>query len=323
MKSYTLGERAVLMRFSAGLPGEQRKDPSLTSTVTSEHKLGAQAGKWLKTLYPPEALSAVKEIDNRARQYHDSVTLPFDIGIGILPAKLIKEYGDTMRQFKGERENVVESQFLKDPKRWVDWAITNHNGTFDCKLYPGCTPINRQNPAAVDVEAVLTGSEYVLDVEEFRTKMRKKFSFRSEPLPVPDSGQFCETVASLLGTDLESVDVRIRDAQKEAEAELIRRLIAPVKAMADKLAEQPKLKKDGSQAADIVFRDTLVTNIQDIAKVAGALNLSGDPAIDAFITEMQGLTNYAPDVLRKDKATRTEAQQKAADILKRLEGYSL
>lgn len=316
MQSYKLGERAVLMRFSAGLPGEQRKDVSLTSTVTSEHQLGAQAGKWLKTLYPPEALAPIKEIDNKARQYHDSVTLPFDIGIGILPAKLIAEYGDQMRQFKGERDNVIATHFLADPKRWVDWAIANHNGTFDPSLYPGCF----ENEPVV---AAGTGQKYGFDAEFFREKMQKKFTFRSEPLPVPDSGQFCETVASLLGTDLESVDLRIRDAQEEAQAELLRRMIEPVKAMAQKLGEQPKLKKDGTPAADIVFRDTLVGNIQDIAKVASALNLSGDPQVEQFVKEMDGLTRYAPDTLRKDKATRSEAQKKAEDLFKRLEGYAL
>jgi hypothetical protein len=288
----TLAERSVLMRLSIGLPGEARQDKSLTADVKSEHALGSGAGKWVKTLYPPEALEPIKKLDNEAREYHATVTLPYDAGIGILPAALIQEYSDKMRQFAGERAHLVESHFLAKYDQWVDWARVQHNGTFDASLYPGAEAL------------------------------REKFSFRAEPTPVPGSEQFSAAVASLLGTDVEGVNQRVAEATLDAQRELMRRLMEPVAAMAKKLAEEPKTKADGT-VKDITFRDSLVGNLKAIVDLAPKLNLTGDAQIDAFIVEIEPLTRYSPQVLRDDKGTRAEARQAAEALLQKLSGYQV
>lgn len=306
------------MQFSAGMPGTSRKDKRTTEEVKHDKSLGSESGKWIAALYPPEALEQISSKLGEAREYHYKVTLPFvsgdsessgegeektkrkTSGIGILPAALIQEYGETMRQFKGEIEALVESTFLADPQKWIDWAVKQHNGTFDPKNYPGCKRVF----GAID-----------FDPEEFRNKMRKKFYLRTEPLPVPDAQHFSDTVSALLGTDTESVNIRVQDAAIEAQRELLKRLIAPVEAMAKKLSEAPKGKQ-----SDIVFRDTLIGNVAEIVQIAPKLNLTGDSTIDGFIKEMEALTKYTPEDLREDKDKRSEAAQKAAEIAKRLSG---
>lgn len=295
---YKLAERAVLMRLSISLPGEARQDPGLSEDVKKEHALGSGSGKWIKNLYPPEALQKIKKLDNEARAYHLAVTLPFEAGIGILPAPLIPDYGDRMKQFAFRREALIESEFLKDPQKWINWAMTNHNGTFDASLYPGC-----------EQEA---GGAVAFDAEEFRRAMKEKFTFRNEPCPVPDAAHFENTVASLLGTDTESVNLRVADAMQEAQKELMKRLIAPVRAMAEKLGN-----------SDAIFRDTLVGNLKEIAALGPKLNLSGDPAVDAFCKEIAILGTADPEVLRTDKGTRNNTHERAADLLKRLSGYKI
>jgi len=310
----TLAERAVLMRFSAGLPGQHRGDKKTTSEVIASRSLGNNAGKWVKDLYPEHALKPLKQKLHEARAYHDSVTLPFGVkgddageesktpaiaGIGILPAALIMEYGDKMRVFRSEVESLLESGFLANPEQWIEWARGEHNGTFDPANYPGCSADS-------------------FDADAFRSVMRKKVYLRTEPLPVPDAEHFSAMVGSLLGTDVESVNIRVRDSAIEAARELMRRLIEPVLAMAAKLAEAPKEGKDCP-----IFRDTLVSNIQDIAKLAPALNLTGDAQIDAFTKEVEALTRYAPDTLRSDQFTRAEAARKADEIAKRMSSYKL
>lgn len=289
-----LGERAILMRLSIGLPGEARQDPKLSGQVKAEHSLGENAGKWVKAIYPTEALAPIKELDNEARAYHAEVTLPFDTGIGILPAGLIMEHRDKLKEFAGRREKIVQDHFLARYDEWVAWAEREHNGTFDPKLYPG------------------------------REAIAKKFYFRTEPLPVPDAEHFTGAVTQLLGVDTESVDIRVKDAGLEAQRELMRRLIEPVKAMADKLSEQPKVKKDGTVASDIVFRDTLVTNLRAIAALAPKLNLSGDAAIDGFCQEIACLANnVTPKDLRDNKDVRAIAAEQAKALFAKLDAYKL
>lgn len=300
----SLKERAVLMRFSAGLPGEQRQDTGITEDVKRDKNLGNRSGKWEKFLYPPEALQAIKAKQNEARQYHNAVTLPFDTGIGILPAALIKEYGDRMRQFKGEVENLVESTFLADPQKWIDWACKNHNGTFDPSNYPGCHK-------GVIARVGYTGDAWIVNRDEFCAAMRPKFYFRSEPLPVPDADHFCNTVASLLGTDLESVNLRVRDAALEAQRELMSRILKPVKHMATTLGkENPRIY------------DTLIGNVAEIVKLAPALNLADDPELAEVVKECQKLTEYNPEVLRGSPAIREDARATAQAMVDKLQGYA-
>lgn len=315
----TLGQNAVLMRLSAGVPGESRKDKRTTAEVQAERHIASDGGKWIKNLWPETALAAIKGKQTEARTYHERVTLPFGCkdgdegvdaisGMGILPAALLAEYGDTMRTFKGQLDKLVED-FLEDPRQWIDWAINAHNGTFDPKNYPGCS---------MDAAGVVQ-----FDADEFRRVMRKRFYLRSEPLPVPNASHFEDGIRQMLGVDAQSVDIRLADAETEARREVMRRMVEPVRAMAQKLVEAPKVGKDGKVKADIVFRDSLIGNIQAIAQLAPALNITGDPQIDAFCKELDALSRYTPDTLRDDKATRSEAAGKAEDLLKRLEGYKL
>jgi hypothetical protein len=262
------------------MPGEHRQDAEVTSDVKRDKHLGEHSGKWVKALYPAEALAPIKKIAGEAASYHAAVTLPFDRGTGILPAVLIMEYTDKMRNFKGQIDNLVETHFLAKRDDWIAWARTQHNGSFDLSLYP--------------------------EVAE----LRQKFYFRTEPIPVPDSAHFANTVASLLGTDTESVDARVADAAKEAQQELLRRMIDPVANMVKVLSsDKPR-----------IF-DTLVSNVDEICRLAPALNLAGDPAIDSFVADMKKLTQFKADDLRELPQVRKATAVKAEEIAKRLSGY--
>ena len=277
-----LSQKAVLMQLSLGMPGKARKDKDLTESVKSQHGMGENSGKWIKELYPDEALEPIEKLDNEIRSYFREVTLPFDAGIGILPAALIAECGDKMREFKGKRENLVETHFLARYSEWVAWARQAHNGTFDESLYPGADAL------------------------------RDKFKMALNPLPVPDVAHFESTVASLLGTDLESIEARVKSATDEAQKELYRRIMEPVAHMVKTLSkESPRIY------------NTLLGNIADICRLAPKLNLQGDPELDKLVAEVETLTRFSADTLRTDQATRDEARAKAEAVLSKLSGYNL
>ena len=276
-----LKSRAVLMRLSIGMPGRNRQDKQVTEEVKADKGLGSHAGRWVKELFPSEALEPIQKIDGEARSYHDKVTLPFDAGIGILPLGLVMEYGDKMREFLGRRQAVVQNHFLAKWDKWVEWARTQHNGTFDESLYD-------------------------------KAEAAEKFYFRTEPLPVPDSTHFEDSASQLLGVDAVSVDNRVASAAKEAQRELLKRMMDPVSHIVKTLSkEKPR-----------IF-DSLIGNVEEIAGLAPKLNLSGDPAIDEFSIELSKLARYSADGLRVSEGTRTEARKSAEALLKRLEGYKL
>ena len=277
-----LGKRAVLMRLTKGMPGEFRQDKTLTEQVKKEHNLGKKSGKWEKALFPPEALAPIKSLDAEADKYHNAVTLPFDKGTGILPAVLIEPYSQKMLEFKSRRKHLVDTHFLANYAKWIDWAVHEHNGTFDTSNYPP------------------------------RDQMGEKFYFRTEPVPVPDSTHFESNVTSLLGLDAESVNIRVEDATKEAQRVLLSRMIEPLTHMANKLKEdKPK-----------IF-ETMITNIAEIAELVPKLNLTDDPALNQFAADMERLAKTDTDLLRESKVERTQRQQEAEALMKRLSGYAL
>lgn len=316
MSSY-LQDRAVLMKFSGGLPGQRRKDKALTGKVIRSEGLGAESGKWIKDLYPETALAECKAIMNEARAYHAQVTLPFGCksddeseqdkpgviaGVGILPAGLIMEYNEKMRGFASVFRGAADI-FMDEAQQWVSWAVAEHNGTFEPANYPGCSSVN---------------GSWAIDKDVFRKAMAKKFYLRSEPLPVPDAEHFTESVTKLLGVDAQSVSVRVRDAGIEAQRELLRRMIEPVQAMATKLAEQPKGRHEAP-----IFRDSLVENVRAIAELAPKLNLSGDPAIDAFACDLERLVMIPAEVLRDAPFERTRVADAAKAMAEKMSAYKL
>lgn len=276
------------MRMSAGIPGKSRTDRQLSEQVKGEHGLGSKAGSWVKKKFPDWALEPIEKLITQARAYHNAVTLQFDSGIGILPAALILEYGDKMQDFAGQFHNLKDSHFRVKYPEMIEWAKVEHNGTFTASDYP-------------EIEEVM-----------------KSFYFKTEPLPVPDAAHFEGTVKSLLGVDTDGVNMRVQDAMEEAQRELMRRLIEPVRAMAARLSEQPKEGKKSPR-----FCDTLIGNVIDIARLAPKLNISGDPAIDAFVKDMTALRQYDPDELRNSEVKRSATAQAATELLKRLEGYKI
>lgn len=281
MKNNILKTRAVLMRVSFGMPGEARQDKSLTDEVKTQKHLGERSGRWVKTLYPPEALEPIKQLDNRARAYHDSVTLPFDKGIGILPTSLCMEYAETMRDFASERKALVDGHFLARYDEWREWARAAHNGTFQPELYPGA-------------EAV-----------------REKFYMRTEPLPVPDSSHFESTVSLVLGTEAEAVNQRVADATLDAQRELMRRMMEPVAHMAQTLA------KDKPRIFETLTGNILrIAELAPKLNLSGDPEIDKFAATMQALAQ-----RHDTDELRTESTARRAAREEAQAVLDRLSGY--
>lgn len=271
------------MRLSIGMPGETRQDREFTETISREKNLGKGAGKWDKCLYPPDALKPIKELDGQIRRFHDSFTVPFDKGIGILPASLIEDYGERMRGYCDMRDQLVQIHYVQKYDEFVEWAREKHNGTFNPALYPGAQA------------------------------MLEKFYIKTQPIPVPNSTHFESTVASLLGTDTDSIDQRVRDAEVEGQKEVMRRLIEPIKRVLDTCTkDNPVIRKNSN----------MLSSIKEISELAPKLNLAGDPDIDAFAAELKQFEMFDLDELKENKGSREEAAKRAAELMKRMEGYA-
>lgn len=308
-----LKERAILMRLSLGLPGQTRQDKDLSETVKSEHDLGEDSGGWIKNIYPPKSLKPAKKIQGSIRNYFRAVTFSFDKAMRILPAALIMENAKRIADYNDQLDQAID-EFIKHGPEHIAWAIKAHNGNFDPCMYPGV--YKHGTHAGLSASTIQIG-KYDFDPEEFARVIRSEFTFVMDPLPVPQSSHYTDSIASLLGIDTQSIDRRIAQVELETRKELMKRLIGPVQAMAKKLAEEPKKDRDA-----VIFRDSLVGNIKEIAELGPKMNLSGDPVIDRFCKELETLCTEEPDKLREDNKVREDTRKKAEALAAKMAAYN-
>lgn len=279
-----INEKAMLVNLSIGMPGNSKKDVKLTQDTIRTNHLGDDAGRWLKYIFPPEALDPLETLSTKCRTYHYANSLPWsDEGWRILPSAHYEEYTKNMRQWKDKYLDKARNHFMSRLNEWESWARQKHNGTF--------------NPA-----------DYIA------TKLERKFYFDLTFNPVPNSGDFR---VQLTDDDLDIIksatDARVDQAVHDAHKQLWTRLLDPVKHLADKLSD-PKAK----------FHDSITSNIQEIVQLAPKLDLLNDQALQQAIQQIKDqLANLKPDTLRTDTATRTQAASQARAILDRLSGYQL
>lgn len=129
---------------------------------------------------------------------------------------------------------------------------------------------------------------YVADHWPDVERVRAAFSLSCRYLPVPALGQW---------------DEWMRESADTATAELRERIGEALRAYAEKLADPEK-----------IFRDSLVTNLGEIADLAADLNLADDTGIRDLVAQAKHLSAIDPEQLREDKTLRAESASRAADL---------
>ena len=279
-----ISERALLVNICVRIPGNTRKDKNLTQEVLHDKGMESDAGKWLKQLYPKNALADLLHIQGEARIYHYSKTLPWtNEGLRILPSALHFEYMEGLRRLQDEF-NTAKTTFLSSYDKWTQWAQEKHGPQFNPNDYPGADIV------------------------------KGKFGFAVGVFPVPHANDFRVDFADeVIDTIKADMEAQMDAALTEARADLWSRLADPVRHMIEKL-KVPDGEKGG------IFRDSLIGNIREICGLIPVLNVVNDAKLDALNAEVQSvLAGLSPDALRENKQVRDETVTKAEEILARLD----
>jgi hypothetical protein len=275
---------ALLVKLSIGMPGKARKDKKMTHQVVHQNKLGENAGRWIKQLYPDEALAPIETVADAFRDWHyDKATLPWpDEGLRILPSSMHEQYCEQARTAKMEFERLQQTHFFAKWKEWIAWAMREHNGQF--------------NPQNYDV-----------------AKVQRSFKFLIDFRPVPDSDHYVDSISTLLGADARSLDNTVAEAVKEAMADVWQKLVGPVKSLAH-FGKAKELSPDNAVK--------LVKNIREIIDLVPRLNLQQDPALEQFRREItEELSAIPAEALTGDAQLRAATAAKADAIAKKMAAY--
>lgn len=282
-------ETAFLVRVSITQWSPRKLDRKATRQTKETAGATEKGGvKVYKTLMAADALEAINSITTAARAEHRARTVPWQYdGPGCITAEGYSAYVEAMAKHKAEFDVAVKT-FLAcyDSERAA--APANLGALYNEADYP----------SLADVAA--------------------KFSFETNADPLPRSEDF--RVAGLEASHAASIKARI-DANRIATLESARqeawdRIVDRVEKMQKKLREYKPAQSKGDKAEG-VFRDSLVTNVQELINVLPSLNVTNDEELTAIATRLQTeLCAVTAADLRESDALREDVANKAEAVLK-------
>lgn len=265
-----------------------KKDKEVTDEVLTQRQAKADAGSFNKRLLAKEQIQSIRQIAGAARNLHYDLTLPWSQdGARILPAAMFAKYDAEMRKLKGEFEVAVRD-FIRDYPGYVADARLRLGGLFKAEDYPD----------ANDVEA--------------------KFTWELTISPLPTGNDFRVNLSKEMTEHLRAqIEERTRKEIETGTRDVWDRVYKVVQHMAVSLEEyKVSVDKDGKEKKENPFRDTLVSNVRDIAGLLPLLNVTGDPKLNQLATEITGkLTLKEPQELRDDGKARKKVAKDARTIL--------
>lgn len=281
---YNLDTCAMLVEFNASVWTARKLDKSTTDeVVTNKNAAAKDAARVNKHLLAGRTeLDVVQQMVNRARNYVYDHTLPWsDSGLRLLPTANFVAFTERMNQFEEEFAMLV-SDFVN--------------------IYP----------TLITAQAMALGDMFKRDDYPTANEIMTKFAFRVGFLPVPTAGDFRVDIGNEAQAELKAKLEAMAEERVEAAMRDIRtRLKEHLKRMSDRLTTD-YVQGEAKQRR---FHDSLVDGALELCDLTKALNVVGDPNLEAARRELEGaLLGVTPQELRKNEGIRQDTK-KAVDAI--------
>lgn len=283
MESFGIATSSMLVELSISCWTARKLDRKVSNQVDADSGAKTRAGNYQKNL-----LAGTHKLDNivkfaaNARAWHQVNTLPWsDNGLRLLPMDNFLAYKERVGVIEEEFDGLVED-FLTDYPNLVSAAAFQLGSLFDRNEYP--------------------------DVNDIADKF--KFSYVFSPVPV--AGDFRIDINEQAKAELEeqfkqNFDERLQNAMRSAWARLHECLTHVSERLEDNESGDRKL-----------FRDSLVTNAQELVEMLKVLNVTKDPELERARHQLaQTFTGLDAKDLREDADTRKGVRLEVQNILSR------
>lgn len=269
---------AMLVELSIRNWAGRKLDKSASQKVTIDNRASTGVANVNKKLLGDCAeLSAVLKFAANARNSHYAMTMPWsDTGLRLLPTSQYFKYNEQMIALKAEYFRLVEV-FLSS----YGWEITQ---------------------AQVKLGDLFNPDEY-----PSAASLQSKFGFGFTYIPLPEAGDWRIDIESDAKEELaQHYQSYYRRQLEAAMADVNQRAYDVLIRMSERLDY-------GDNETKKVFRDSLVTNVLEIADLMDACNLTGDQAMKGNAQTLRDLLHgIDADDLRDDHRLR-RATKKAVD----------
>ena len=281
----SISSSAVLIDLSISCWTGRKLDKRASLDVTAQNNAAKGVANVHKKLLGDCAeLDAVQKFAANARNSHYAMTMPWsDLGMRLCPTAKYMDangYERTMTALQTEFFRLTDV-FLNA----YDWEIQN---------------------AQLKLGALFNSEEYPT-----RDSLASKFKFRFVAIPLPDAGDWRLDI----GNEAAAV---MREQYEKFYGEQLTKAMQDVWERAHEALTKMSERLDyADDTTKKVFRDTLVTNVQEIVDLLGTMNVTNDPhmteAHRRLDAAMQGIT---PDALREDAYLRAQTKRQVDDVRK-------
>lgn len=285
----TIQNSAMLIDLNISVWTGRKMDKKVSDEIDAAKNTKAKGGNYHKKLLAgTKKLEDLQKLVAAIRIWHYNQTLPWsDGGSRLLPMKNFFDYKATLADYERQYEDAVQD-FLTVYPTLVSAAAFQLGDLFDADEYP--------------------------PVESLTNKFRFKYVF----LPVPDVGDFRIDVNEAGRQELQDQYEKFyNDKLGEAMGDVWERLHECVKHMSEKLADAkvPRETKEGPNYTQI-FRDSLVSNANELCDLLTKLNVTGDPKLELARKKLEEAVNgKCAEDLRKSDTLRMDTKAKVDEIL--------
>jgi hypothetical protein len=279
----SIATRAMVVNLQIGIWQGYRLDKEASAKVTKDANADGDAARVNKHLVPKEALAPVVTASNAVRTHFYAKTLPWkDNGDRLLPRALYMTFIQDHGELMAKFEDSVTEFLTKAYPAARDQAEFRMGNLFKAEDYPSPAQLRNRFYINLDIDAVT-------EAGDFRVAL-----------------------------DAEHAD-RVRSDMERAMGERIGRAMQDVYVrLSDVVGHFAKIMADDRK----VFRDSTVSNIEELVDLIPGLNVLDDPALNALGVEIkQKLMGIDPKDLRKNPEVRTQAAKDAENIMERMKGF--
>jgi hypothetical protein len=273
-----LGERALLASLRTKAWSGRKKDKAVTAETNERYNAKDQAASVTKKLLECEEFDAVMTVLTAAGETHRSLTLPWLDGPKgaprILAVQCYPKYTNTMRGHVEALDDAVRAF---------------------ARVYPSARRAARSG---------LLGKMF--DEDDYPEEIESRFAIKTSLSPVPDARDWRVALGdddvAILRADVEAqaaeaMTSAVRDAYERV-AVVVGKMATTLRTYQEQKGDETGDRRRGPRKGS--FKDTLVSNVADLAEILPLLNVSKDPALDAIATRMKaGLAFHEAGELRE------------------------
>jgi len=286
-----LKNKALMVRLTRHKISRNKMDKAMGSEVRDKKNVtDDSAVRVNKSIFTKASTDTYMKIYNEGSKYFYRVSLPWDDqGWRLLAIDLYGDFTKKMKSYtKQYRESVVS--FVEGIRNHIEEAQAMLGDAFN----------------AADYDKFLSPNGTV-----YTEWLMEQFAFEVEFNTVT-SGD--DLRASLTDDDREIIADQINSQAlakfQRANEHIIKTLHTCIFEIHDRLCVETN-----------VFRDTLISNLEDLCDIIPAMNIAGDPAINLLASEAKlKLAKWEPQTLRDDPKVRKEVAKDAAKILDNMKG---